>query len=358
MANEELEKNYQAYKEEAEAAFDSGNAELAISIYENAMVFFPEDPHLRVDLGNIFLKLGCMDKAESCYTESLNLDSGFCRGLHGMAMVFSNKGLYKEAIDYYYMAIDTGEATYGTFNNLGNIYIELKEFEKAEIVFKKGLECSGSESTALYNLGRAYAHQKKYEQALKYTESSVNLLERQKVRGGAGFLMREKIHQENLFMQYRSLAKICMELGLQDKIDECFEKCRSLNVDNYSTIHRLAYSYFERGIWEKAVEVYKELSARYPDSDDLWRALVQCYIELGRPEEQLVYMEKIVQKNPEDIESFVFFIQDALALKRFDLVLQYTEGVNGLYPDNQAIREIRDKAHRQILKLNESKGEN
>jgi len=232
MTNENSEKTYQELKEKAEAALSADNSELAISIYEDAVTCFPGNPNPLVDLGNVFLDLRQLPEAERAFKKSLDISPGFSRGYHSLALICSAKEMYQQAIEYYQMAIDTGEAKYGTFNNLGNIYIDLKELNKAEKVFKQGCECGEHKSTALYNLGRVYALQKKYEQALEYYEPATKLLEEEvKIDHEKGLDKRAEINNKNLFMYYKSIAKSYTDLNillnintvLKSPLSECFQ---------------------------------------------------------------------------------------------------------------------------------------
>jgi len=144
-----------------------------------------------IDLSKSYLKKDKNEINKNIYLNTI------ARAQTNIGRYYRNKGQYNKAIDFYFKSLKILQTTQDTFtmalnlNNLGIIYLaDIKDYEKAEYHFKKGIELlkrikDRRHSSILYtNLGKVYQEQKNYKDAFKnYYESLAINLENQEEYG-------------------------------------------------------------------------------------------------------------------------------------------------------------------------------
>lgn len=95
---------------------------------------------------------------------------------HHLAMCYESMGKFDLAIQIYTKAITLDKVNCSiSLNNLGNIYLELKDFEKAVFFFQKALKYKGKESSIYFNLGIANFGLNKIFESLSFFEKAIDL---------------------------------------------------------------------------------------------------------------------------------------------------------------------------------------
>lgn len=147
-----------------------------------------------------YKELGLYDKALEANSQSLaitneslgkdNLD--YSIGLHNRATIFRFQGKHEEAIRLYLKSIDIMEdafgelRTYYQLNNLGSIYVEKGEYERAEYYFQKAIglisKHLGEEhpfyGTSLVNITQLYLVSNQIERGITIGEKALKLIEK------------------------------------------------------------------------------------------------------------------------------------------------------------------------------------
>lgn len=95
---------------------------------------------------------------------------------HHLAMCYESMRKFDLAIQVYKKAITLDDVNCSiSLNNLGNIYLELKDFEKAVFFFQKALKYKGKKSSIYFNLGIANFGLNKTFESLNFFERAVDL---------------------------------------------------------------------------------------------------------------------------------------------------------------------------------------
>ena len=95
---------------------------------------------------------------------------------HHLAMCYEAMRKFDLAIQVYKKAITLDKVNSSiSLNNLGNIYLELKDFERAVFFFQKALNYKGKKSSIYFNLGIANFGLNKIFESLSFFEKAIDL---------------------------------------------------------------------------------------------------------------------------------------------------------------------------------------
>lgn len=148
------------------------------------------------------------------------------------------------------------------YNNLGGVYMDSGEYDKAIFCYKKVLDNNPHTMFGHYNLGNVYLQQGKKEMALsEYLQEIEN---------------NPEFHDS-----YFNIAKVYMQKGNIKKAGEYLEKLLNKKISK-KTLINLAYVYFELENFEKATQIYERLNTMYPDDLIVKEGLVLCYKKTNR----------------------------------------------------------------------------
>ena len=127
-------------------------------------------------LGIYHLKKGNIDKAIRKFTMSTNAYPDYAPGYFYLAVAYSKKGKpVNEQIKYYEKAIELEPNMTEAYNNLGKIFLELKDYEKAERQFTKILAIDKKDIFAYLNLGTTYLEWNKYNNAEEILKQAMEI---------------------------------------------------------------------------------------------------------------------------------------------------------------------------------------
>jgi len=143
-------------------------------------------------MGHIYSNINNDSLALIHYTLSLNISKtrskrDYAYALGNIGIINNKKGKYELAISIYlkaaeiFIEIDDNYSLANTYNNLGNSYLELKQYQESERYFylvkniRTNLNDSAGLATNFLNLGNLYNNNNKTTKALEYYISSVKI---------------------------------------------------------------------------------------------------------------------------------------------------------------------------------------
>ena len=140
-------------------------------------------------------------------------------------------------------------------NNLGIVYTNMKDYEKAAEEFKEAIRLKSDYVKAYSNLGIVYYWQRKYGQALEEYDKAMKL-------------------KPNAPDIYNNLGAVYLALGKNEEAIENCKKAIALREDYRNAHMTLAAAYSYIGDYRQAVEHYKRTIEIDPD-------YLEAYIDLG-----------------------------------------------------------------------------
>ncbi len=108
------------------------------------------------EMGNIFFTEDILDGALIAYKKALELDSDYGAVMHNLALLHMQKGNFAEAVKLYEQSIsylDDNATRIKTWNNIGNAYRAMKDYDQAKEAYRKADELD-TENITLENWTR------------------------------------------------------------------------------------------------------------------------------------------------------------------------------------------------------------
>ncbi len=155
---------------------------------------------------------------------------------------------YQKAIKAYQKGIEI-KPNDVAYNNMGNAYDELKEYQKAINAYQKAIEIKPDYDIAYYNMGNAYNKLKEYQKAINVYQKAI------------------EIKPDNN-EAYNSMGVAYKELKEYQKAINAYQKAIEIKPDNHGAYYNMGNAYGELKEYQKAINAYQKASAIFPSLID------------------------------------------------------------------------------------------
>ncbi len=202
-----------------------------------------------------------MNRHERRKQKKNQLTNSFHKNLLKAIQFHSNKK-YDEAFNLYIDLNKKDPNNYDVLRHLGILFQDQGDNEKAYEYFLKSVKINSNGFEALNNLGTIHAANKNYELAIKCFERSLNI-------------------NMNYIPTINNLANIYHKINYPRQSLEYSLRALKLQPENPYTKNQHAKALVINNKPEEAIEILKELNAKYPDVDDYKYNLASAYREMG-----------------------------------------------------------------------------
>jgi type IV pilus assembly protein PilF len=244
----------------------------------------------------VFALISCVPKKE--YTQEK------LRSHKEIAKIYIADGRYQDALRELTLAISTDKCDAETYNLLGVVYLNLKDYAKAEESFNEALKLAPNFSEAYNNLGLLNLLQGRYQQAISYFEKALanplyaNAHSAKTNMAQAYYLLGDKNKAIeiliSLLKERADYAQALIELGkiylneMDLQAAEFYFK-QALKLDRTSSEARyyLGEVFFQQGKFDLAKELWESLIQIRPDSP--WSSLAR---------EKVFFLERLKTQKP------------------------------------------------------------
>ncbi len=259
----------------------------ALATMEKAIDIDENNPDLLILKGNILFDMGRFPDAVKSYTKALDIAPDNPQALYNTALTFLKTGDELSAVEYFKKAAtadSSGTIAKLAYSRLGAFYTGRRDYAMAEKYLNMAIQLDPNEPINHYNLGIVYTQLKQFEKALaefKAAESS-----------GA--------HEEKLL---EGLSEAYASLERYDESIAVLERLQPVQNRNIAIIARLAELYYRKGDLDTAFEYYKQITVYEPVSENARVA----YANMGnirddqhRYEDAIGFYKKALAIDPED----------------------------------------------------------
>ena len=145
------------------------------------------------------------------------------------------------------------------------------------------------------------------------------------------------------------------DLFAKDNFDGALDAfTKALDIDqNNATIHNnLGVLHYNRGDKEKAFSHYKKAAELQPENITFQKNLADFYyVELGRVEEAMQIYVKVLNANPEDVETLLIIGHICVALKKFDDAKDFYSRILIVEPWNKDAKQFLEELEKCQLSV-------
>jgi len=241
--------------------------------------------HYYADLAAVHQKYKAYDKAEECLKKAIELEPNTTTSAdyaYQLGQLYLEWGKEKEAEMMFEFSLDTtpdtGSALINRSRELGRIYENKKQFDKAEAVYKKALEkATGPVASTI--------ERELFELAQK--TGKIDDIIAQKEKQVAADPKRFQLHYD--------LAYLYRLKGDKKKETAAYEAVAQINPNDSQALGQLAVAYRDEGNVDKAVMYFQKLSDNNPQAKPYYiTEIVKVYAKAKRQKEADTWTEKLM----------------------------------------------------------------
>jgi len=306
----------------------------AIELGERLVREFPQSPEAHVLLGNTWRQLGQSSQSLDCWQQALTLDPQRTDVYTYMAVLAEEKGDAEQALEQWDKVLLLKPALPGLRDSMAHTLMTLNRWDEAIEILHEEEKLSPQSARTHYLLGRAYAQQKKYADAVSHYRQTVALdpngiqayyeLSTALLRSGQQdaarhnlhvFKEKKKSHKEELSYGYsdeddlrnakQTLAGICMgaadvyQSHRQDALMlALLERVVYLKPEDVAARRRLAARYQSLGRLSAALDECEQIARRTPEDPTCQMLIGSLSLRLGRPARAVSAYQKMIALAP------------------------------------------------------------
>jgi len=255
------------------------------SLWSDAASKAPKKFRVLSNLGLAHYERGELEQARNGLEHALAINSGYARTWSNLGLVYEGLGDYPGAERAYRRALDLRPDLVGIRANLGRHYLGLGRYGAAIEELELALDLDADAVGARTSLGLAHQRAGRLEEAVHEYERVLR----------SGPLTVEA---------YNNLGLAYQDLGRLDAAEKILERALELAPENQDTAINLQMLRLRRKGLD-VVEIYSDLTDRFPQRLELWRRLASQYAAAGRIEEAIDACRRILAIDPRDRQAQV-----------------------------------------------------
>ncbi len=283
--------------EDIQSMLSAGDNENAIQALEDLVGKKPDHAIAHNDLGVLFYNRGDKEKALNHYEKAAHLqpeNKTFQKNLADFYYV--EQGRVEDAMAIYVKVLENDPEDIEVLLITGHICISLRQFEDAGIFYKRVLELEPWNMDAGENLDKIEGKKNESISELPGVLNNDNMDQNQVARDFAGVTPEETL--ENVQSMLSNGHDEDVVTGLEDLVKKC--------PDNAMAHNDLGVLCYNRGDKEKALTYYEKAVQLQPGNITFQKNLADfTYAELCRAEDAMRIYVKVLENDPEDIETLL-----------------------------------------------------
>ena len=305
--------------------------------------------YIKIHLIELYLKMGDIDLADNLCKEIVkkNPDNLKANVLKGYISVQKNK--VNEAIKYFQKAVDLGEKNVVVYIYLANLYLSVRENEKAEELVDKALSAAPNNPEILQKAGILYLKMLKVDKAfdvLKKLEKIMPdligvkfmLADLYQVKGDNLSAIKE--YNDILAIDplnkevYSKLALIYKAMGKKKEALATYKVLISLDPSNAKYYLDAAQIEIENNNFENAVAILNDALKNNVESAKVYYYLGVIYLTKKMYPQAQETFEKALLLDPKNVQLSIYLSYIYGELKKKDKEREVLENAYEIHPEN------------------------
>ena len=259
-------------------AENNGRYEEALEAYEKAILCDEESEFLKQSLAILLIKMDRKEQAASTLEQIISSNPQDTENRVLLAKVYRSMGLMDEAVAIYQGLLEIKEDL-DTLLMLGTLYVQNKEYDKAQKILNRLIQLEGDSYLAHYSLARLYRELQYYEKTSVAYEKALELNWSDRLAYEVAEFYEERQEYDKAILLYNRI------------IDE------GQSSDIAKT--RLVNLYLALGENDKALEQLRDLRLILPESQNVDITISRILLSQEKYDEAIMILEDVLQTNPE-----------------------------------------------------------
>jgi len=224
---------------------------------------------------------GKTDIAQNLYNKILEIDPNHSQTLNNIGTIFTNLKENQKAKECFEKAIKINPNYAEAHNNLGIIFEKLGDLQKAKECYEKAIELNPNYADAYYNIGIIFKELGNLQKAKDCYKKTIEI-------------------DPNHSSSHNNLGVIFKELGNLQKAKACYEKAIEINPNYVNALNNFGNIFQQLGENQKAISYYKKAIKINPNHVDThWN----LHGHSSNIDEALLILKKIYKINSSHIKS-------------------------------------------------------
>lgn len=261
-------------------AYISDDMDNAVSFFEKALSFPNEKEeyiNIYFNLAQIYDEINENEKAIEMYEKIISMDFD-ARAFYGKAIIFEKLEEYDLAEKSFRVAIDLDNEFRDAHFFLANLYDIQGDYQGAVREYENFLVKFPEDYMGLNNLGSIYEELCEYNKALKLLKKSIEI-------------------RDDYFLSHFNLAVVYYRLGEREKAVSHYEIAKGLKPDHGNIYLNLSALYIAEGKLKDSRDILTEGLVHNPDMANLHYNLACTLLKLGQKKEALSSLRKAIGLN-------------------------------------------------------------
>ncbi|MFQ6082465.1 MAG: tetratricopeptide repeat protein [Candidatus Aminicenantia bacterium] len=294
----------------------AGENEKALNAYQEASKLNPSNYKAYFGLGMVYLKLNQYEKAIPPLAQCTKINPEFPDAYYNLALSYEQTGRYETAAEIYqkFIEVNPGPAWTG-YNRLGEVYLKLKQYNKAVLAFQEVIKTNPSDTRVNYNLAYAYDMAGQYEKAV---ETYQNLI---------------KLNPKETDKYYNLIFRVYDKAGEYQKAIEVGQQMIQQNPDKAGNYYNLGIEYFKLKDYQKALEIFNQTTALDPNYGPAYYNIGLIHFKLAQFEEAIQAFNKFLELQPDNPDGYYNLGAAYLQLKQYEAALKPLQRAAELNPN-------------------------
>ena len=220
------------------------------------------------------------DTAEKMLKKVIKMNPEIAKAHKDLGIIYLNKRLFDYAKDEFQIAMNLAPDDFEIVFEYGNYLYSVSENDEADIYYKKALEIEPDNVLALTFMGLNKLVLNQLDDARDYIMKAVEL---------------EPNHE---YVQF-CVGRILFARKEYEEAKRYLIRAVEQNPD-IETQNTLALTYYELGDYEQALNIFKNIDSKRPQSVSVLMSIAKCYEALHQNDNALEYLDKVVDIFPDD----------------------------------------------------------
>ncbi|MDA7576441.1 tetratricopeptide repeat protein [Candidatus Pelagibacter sp.] len=222
-----------------------------------------------------------LDVAQKLYLKILTINPNHSSAYNNLGVIFENLGDYQRAMGCYKKAIVNNPKYIDALNNLGALFQRSKNYQKAKECYERMIEINPQSIIALNNLGALFQRSKNYQKAKECYEKAFTI-------------------DPNQILTLNNLGNLFINLKDYQKARDYFEKGIKINPNFANTYSNLGILFNITGEYIKAIDSFYKVMLINPEDERLAAQIVETF--------RYVKVERIPNTNIANLKKLFLFL--------------------------------------------------